>query len=1281
MSLAKCIRKAGKALNTGDADSISTLADEIEATGVERSLAETQAVDQHLTNVQSDIDAMLPTSLDQGPTDDIPRGLFTALNGEHTIELSASSDVSTFLHESMHLFTVMEGIFAKENGITANQQAMLDSVGATSFESLTVEQHETLAESFEVYLREGKAPSLKLADSFGVFRSWLMNLYKNLRNLPNGKLNDDMRQTFDRLLATEAEIAEVAAHPEYQELFRSKEQSGMTDAEWAKYQQAIEKRKNRATTSVVDKIIKQLRTRKTREWKKEKAPLIEQEKERLSKLPVYQILSNTLVEPMNYAMVKEIVGGNKKVMGKLIGRAKKDGIPPFQYSEVHGYDSELEMLNDIANTESLNKAADRAAEQIMVAKHGDILNDGSIETDVHEALHTSTNADIVLAEIKALNKRKGDINRSLLKLGAKKLIGSMKHPEIQPAKYLRLERKAALKAERATDPKEKIAAKTQQLANQYLFNEATRVKADIGKWSKHIDFVRKHDYNTKVVDGHFTNAMKTIANLYRPKRKGKKSAEQTEKDLRAVTEFYNGQKDILNDRVAQEDPQLVEVSDLINQGRMSEFEFTYYEDMTADQLEGVYRNLKNLRFAGGKAITDPDNNRAAITNATAGAEANPKPNRARKRGYAGDKTIDRVKGFFAGFANLRNKIRKIDGFREDDQGASYDEVYLTVEDAHNVELDNKRKLFEIYQSELTDVNNVAINNHWFSGGEITQANGDVFKFSTEDRFMIALYWGTESSRKAIMEGHGITNADAMNIMSTMSDAELKLVNSMWKLNENMWSGIANTAIEHRGVAPKKLAATPFVVNGVEMTGGHQTIFYEGSAEGLSVVGEDVAGMFNQIQTNEATAAKERVGSGGRKVLLSKDNITRAIDENLHYEAFYKPSVKIAAIINDKAYKAAVTKKHGDVFYDSYVKNLQNIVSARPDREGNRDIAAFLKHIRRARTYSVLHYSLRNTVQQSTSIPIAISEVGAQNFARAAASLIGPEGRHNRDFIKSKSKFMANRAQLVNREANEFLRQIAIGGKVENALKVFSDHGFSMQTAVDSAIANPTWLAKYNDGMLKHGNEKVAISQADTAVSESVGSGADLHLGTLFQSTNVQSVKAITQFGSWFNNYYQRTYKATQGYGSFEHKRQVFSAMVYLPILVSVMNAALTMDLPKDDEEIETWVAKKYIEHLAGMVPIVGDAISSMFGWRQSGLLADAQSTGGAVVSLATKEDQSGLDTAIDILKIINTVIPISGSGQVIRPLEFISSDSEGNENQDNPAHSVAQALVKGKTRK
>jgi len=365
-------------------------------------------------------------ALFQESNNETPRGMFQVLDGKPTIYLSNKSDASTFFHESMHMFIYMEGMFAKENGLDANQKAILEHVGAESFDTMTVEQHEILAESFEAYLMEGKAPSVRLADAFNIIRSWLLGVYKSIRSLPNQKLDDNLREIFDKMLATETEIAEFTASPEYKQLFKSKEQAGMTDAQWEKYNQDIDKRKKRAETSVMDKIIKQIKNRRTREWKREKTPLVAEHKERLSKLPVYQILDNAKVEKMDTAAVKELVGDNKKVMGKLIGKHKNGGIDPATYSEAYMYSSPEQMFKDIEQSDALSVAAEKAAEAQMVAKYGDILNDGTMEREIHESLHSETNEKVLLAEIKAGDKRTADINTDRLKYDARITVGKMK---------------------------------------------------------------------------------------------------------------------------------------------------------------------------------------------------------------------------------------------------------------------------------------------------------------------------------------------------------------------------------------------------------------------------------------------------------------------------------------------------------------------------------------------------------------------------------------------------------------------------------------------------------------------------------------------------------------------------------------------------------------------------------------------------------------------------------------------------------------------------------------
>ena len=72
--------------------------------------------------------------------------------------------------------------------------------------------HERWAESFEQYLFEGKAPSAELQPLFRRFRSWLVNVYKSLTEFMRArdlKVSDEIRQVFDRMLATDEQIRQA----------------------------------------------------------------------------------------------------------------------------------------------------------------------------------------------------------------------------------------------------------------------------------------------------------------------------------------------------------------------------------------------------------------------------------------------------------------------------------------------------------------------------------------------------------------------------------------------------------------------------------------------------------------------------------------------------------------------------------------------------------------------------------------------------------------------------------------------------------------------------------------------------------------------------------------------------------------------------------------------------------------------------------------------------------------------------------------------------------------
>jgi hypothetical protein len=197
-----------------------------------------------------------------------PRGSFSPSN--NTITLLRAADLSTFLHESGHYFFESDITLAAElvaansafgdgtmtegeqqivndvhalftwHGLQGNIEEQLRTWYTMDFEEKRV-MHERTAESFEVYLFEGKAPSIELQPYFQRFRAWLISVYRSIKdyvaaNPEAGTLNAEIRAVFDRMIATTEQIALAEQARSMMPLFETAEQAGMTVQEFAAYQ-------------------------------------------------------------------------------------------------------------------------------------------------------------------------------------------------------------------------------------------------------------------------------------------------------------------------------------------------------------------------------------------------------------------------------------------------------------------------------------------------------------------------------------------------------------------------------------------------------------------------------------------------------------------------------------------------------------------------------------------------------------------------------------------------------------------------------------------------------------------------------------------------------------------------------------------------------------------------------------------------------------------------------------------------------------------------------------
>jgi len=129
------------------------------------------------------------------------------------ILLGESADISSPLHEGGHLYLSILNDVANHPqsapSIKEDFQIVLNwfGVSQTAWETFNPDQrrqyHEQFAESFELYMAEGRSPSVAIENEFRMFQGWMADIYTDITTqLPNAQLNDEIRGVFDRILAS-----------------------------------------------------------------------------------------------------------------------------------------------------------------------------------------------------------------------------------------------------------------------------------------------------------------------------------------------------------------------------------------------------------------------------------------------------------------------------------------------------------------------------------------------------------------------------------------------------------------------------------------------------------------------------------------------------------------------------------------------------------------------------------------------------------------------------------------------------------------------------------------------------------------------------------------------------------------------------------------------------------------------------------------------------------------------------------------------------------------------
>ena len=152
--------------------------------------------------------AMRDKALEGLPLFQQHRGSFQV--AENLITIMAGADKSTVVHELSHSWLEEMKADASRPDAPAQLRADWDTLrrelAIPESGEIPRTSHEQFARSGERYLAEGDAPTAELRGVFARFREWLLEIYRDLRNL-NVEINPELRAVLDRMLATDEEIA------------------------------------------------------------------------------------------------------------------------------------------------------------------------------------------------------------------------------------------------------------------------------------------------------------------------------------------------------------------------------------------------------------------------------------------------------------------------------------------------------------------------------------------------------------------------------------------------------------------------------------------------------------------------------------------------------------------------------------------------------------------------------------------------------------------------------------------------------------------------------------------------------------------------------------------------------------------------------------------------------------------------------------------------------------------------------------------------------------------
>lgn len=1197
------------------------------------------------------------------------------------ISLLQGADLSSFIHESGHFFLEVQNDLAQriqqqidsgasvteaERGIVNDMNQLLAWFGVKGNESLSPlqewatmsldekrESHEKFARGFEAYTMEGKAPSIELQGVFQRFRSWLLQVYKTLRNL-NVELNDDVRAVMGRMLATDFAIEEAEAQRNMGPLFRDAEKAGMTLEEYERYQATAKAATDTAAAELQVRSMKDLKWLSGARDKALKAR--QQEVDELRREIRNEVRSEVMREPV-YQAWQFLTGKQDQVTpgaqaveevdtvqqsGRLRTQVLRDmygteetaiwrelsarrmtsdstGMHPEIVAEMFGFDSADALVKKLVDAMPPQEVIDARTDQRMLEMFGDIGSPEALQRAADEAVHNEARARFIASELKALekankvterrNKSTVDLMAKAAKNYAQQIIGRLKVREIRPSQYASAEARAAKlanKAFMAGKLEEAAMHKRNQLVNNYATRAAYEAQEEVQKAQK---YFRKFDKRSKTIDAGYLDQIEQLLERFDFKPASLKEIERR----KSFTAWLEEQ------RAEGIEPNVP--AELLDEASRKSF-----KDMTLEELRGLRETVEQLEHLGRLknrlllARDQRDFDAAAEEMAASIIEHGGKIREVNLEGP------NPVTDWFAGVAAQHRKLaslfRQMDGNK--DAGPMYELIGRAMNERGTMEdVMNEKATVELQKLYAPLLK--------MKGG-ITGSRSKLYipdinaSLTRGGRLAVALNWGNEANRQRLMDGDKWSEAQVRAILRTLSPAELEFVNKTWEYLDSFWPEVAAKEKRLTGAEPEKVEASPFNViasDGTEvaMRGGYYPLVYDAERSDRSsqqdaaqVAKEMMQGAFTRATTRRGHT-KERLKEVKRAVRKDLNVITQHITQVTHDLAWHEWLIDTNKLLGDERVSEAILAHYGKKVLKTIRDGVMGIATA--DVAPQTDIDKALLKLRSNVTRATMGASLTTAFLQPFGLTQSMVRIGPKHVLRGIARWGGEAVRmeNTLSWVHEKSDFMRLRAKTFNKELREIRGSVA--GK-SKAMRVVDAGLFAMMQKMQMVADVPTWVGQYEKSIAEGLDEKAAVAMADRMVLESQGGGQTKDLAEVQRKHPM-----LTQFYSYFSVTLNLAAEQTAA-TNFKNPAAVagwLGDMALLMVIPAIV-PSLLMHVFKGGGDDEETIAKKLVEWQLGYL------LGTVVGLRElSGAVGGFDYAGPPVGRLIADIGKAGKQTA------------------------------------------------------